>query len=179
MKVTVITPIAMPEPPGPPTPGMERRQVLDEGDRWIGWVRTTPGMASGWHHHGDRDTYIFVGRGTLIVEFGPGGRESVTMSAGEMGYVPPRIGARTDDRSDSRTTCGTEGPASMTERSHTDRRHATLIWGMPTCCCVVVTAGISSRICSLRATMHGDVGHAGGHWFMSAVAAQRIGLSAQ
>jgi mannose-6-phosphate isomerase-like protein (cupin superfamily) len=88
--VTVITPISTPEPPGPATPGMERRQLLDVGDRWIGWVRTTPGMAGGWHHHGDRDTYIFVSRGALIVEFGPGGRESVTMSAGEMGYVPPR-----------------------------------------------------------------------------------------
>ena len=41
--------------PGPPT-GMDRRQLVDVGDRWVGWVRTTPGMAGGWHHQGDRDT---------------------------------------------------------------------------------------------------------------------------
>jgi mannose-6-phosphate isomerase-like protein (cupin superfamily) len=89
-KPSVISPKDAPQPPGPPTPGMERRQLLDEQDRWIGWVQTTPGMAGGWHYHGDRDTYVFMTRGSLIVEFGPGGKEQVTMSAGEVGFVPPR-----------------------------------------------------------------------------------------
>lgn len=78
-------------PAGPQTPGMERRQLLEHEDRWIGWVRTQPGMASGWHHHGDRDTYIFMVGGSIKIEFGPGGRESIQPGAGDMGYVPPRI----------------------------------------------------------------------------------------
>lgn len=76
--------------PGPPTSGMDRRQLVHEGDRWIGWVKTTPAMAGGWHHHGDRDTYIFMTSGALTVDFGPAGRERITMSAGDFGYVPPR-----------------------------------------------------------------------------------------
>jgi mannose-6-phosphate isomerase-like protein (cupin superfamily) len=69
---------------------MDRRELVDEGDRWIGWVQTTPDLAGGWHHHGDRDTYIFMTSGLLTVDFGPGGRESITMSAGDCGFVPPR-----------------------------------------------------------------------------------------
>jgi hypothetical protein len=45
----VISPGDAAAPPGPATPGMDRRQLLDEADRWIGWVGTTPGMAGGWH----------------------------------------------------------------------------------------------------------------------------------
>jgi len=47
-------------PPGPPTPGMERRQLFDHLDRWVGWVRSDDGFAGGWHHHGDRDSYIYA-----------------------------------------------------------------------------------------------------------------------
>jgi uncharacterized RmlC-like cupin family protein len=69
---------------------MDRRQLLDERDRWIGWVQTTPGVAGGWHYHGDRDTYVFMLRGSLRVEFGPGGSESITLRAGDFAFVPPR-----------------------------------------------------------------------------------------
>jgi uncharacterized RmlC-like cupin family protein len=87
----VIHPSDAASAPGPPTPGMNRRQLLDEANRWIGWVQTTAGLAGGWHHHGDRDTYVFMTRGSLVVEFGPGGSDSVTMSAGDLGFVPPRM----------------------------------------------------------------------------------------
>jgi hypothetical protein len=50
----VVHPGDAPTAPGTPTPGMDRRQLVDEGDRWIGWVQTTPDLAGGWHHHGDR-----------------------------------------------------------------------------------------------------------------------------
>jgi uncharacterized RmlC-like cupin family protein len=69
---------------------MDRRQLLDEGDLWIGFVRTDPGMAGGWHYHGDRDTYIFTLSGRLVVEFGPGGSEEIVLARGDFGYVPPR-----------------------------------------------------------------------------------------
>ena len=88
--VRVVHPADANAAPGPLTPGMDRRQLIDDRDRWIGWVRTTPGMSGGWHHHGERDTYIFMVSGALTVDFGPGGRESVTMSAGDFGFVPPR-----------------------------------------------------------------------------------------
>ena len=39
--------------PGPPTPGMDRRQIIDLANVWVGWVRTDAGLAGGWHHHGD------------------------------------------------------------------------------------------------------------------------------
>jgi uncharacterized RmlC-like cupin family protein len=78
------------QPSGPQTPGMERRQLLEHEDRWIGWVRTAPGTASGWHHHGDRDTYILMTSGSIIIEFGPGGRDRIEPGAGDVGYVPPQ-----------------------------------------------------------------------------------------
>lgn len=74
--------------PGPRTPGMDRRQLLDDGDRWVGWVRTDAGTAGGWHHHGDRDSYIFVLRGTMTIEYGPGGHERVTAGPGDFVFNP-------------------------------------------------------------------------------------------
>lgn len=74
--------------PGPPTPGMERRQILDHPDAWVGWVRTEAGLAGGWHHHGDRDTYVYLLRGGLTIEFGPGGRDRISAGAGDVIYNP-------------------------------------------------------------------------------------------
>jgi uncharacterized RmlC-like cupin family protein len=107
--VHVVHPADADTAPGPPTPGMDRRQLIDEGDRWIGWVKTTPGMSGGWHYHGDRDTYIFMTTGALTVDFGPGGRESVTMSAGDFGFVPPRTVHR-------ETTAAAEGAEAFVVR---------------------------------------------------------------
>jgi uncharacterized RmlC-like cupin family protein len=70
---------------------MDRRQLLDQDDRWAGWVRTAPGVAGGWHHHGDRDTYFFMIGGSLAVEFGPAGRQKVNASVGDLGFVPAGV----------------------------------------------------------------------------------------
>jgi uncharacterized RmlC-like cupin family protein len=75
-------------PPGPPTPGMDRRQLFAQDDRWAGWVRTDPGVAGGWHHHGDCDSYIYMLRGAITIEYGPGGREQVTVGAGDFIFNP-------------------------------------------------------------------------------------------
>lgn len=77
-----------PPPPGPATAGMDRRLLHEEGDRWIGWVRVEPGVESGWHHHNDRETYIFVVRGRMRIEFGPGGSEAVEGTPGDFILVP-------------------------------------------------------------------------------------------
>ena len=77
--------------PGPPTPGMDRRQLLDHGDRWVAWVRTDPGVAGGWHHHGERDTYFVMLGGSLTIDFGPNGSEHVSASAGDLGFIPAGV----------------------------------------------------------------------------------------
>ena len=77
--------------PGPPTPGMERRQIMDEGGAWVGWVRADAGLAGGWHHHGDRDSYIYVLSGGVTIESGPGGRDEVKAMAGDFIFTPARM----------------------------------------------------------------------------------------
>lgn len=79
------------EPILPATAGMERRQLVDHESTWVGCVSTKPGLAGGWHHHGDRDSYIYVLRGTMTVEYGPGGRDSLTARAGDFVFNPARL----------------------------------------------------------------------------------------
>jgi uncharacterized RmlC-like cupin family protein len=78
-------------PPGPPTSGMDRREILDDGDRWLGWLRTDAGLAGGWHHHGDRDSYIYVISGSIAIDFGPGGRDRVEANAGDVVVNPKAV----------------------------------------------------------------------------------------
>jgi uncharacterized RmlC-like cupin family protein len=75
-------------PAGPPTPGMDRRQLLDQEDCWAGWVRMEAGLTGGWHHHGERDSYIYVLRGRVTIEHGPGGRDRLTGTAGDFIFNP-------------------------------------------------------------------------------------------
>jgi uncharacterized RmlC-like cupin family protein len=42
---------------------MIRTEALAADDAWLGTVETEPGVLSGWHHHGDYETYIYVLRG--------------------------------------------------------------------------------------------------------------------
>ncbi len=77
--------------PGPSTSGMERRGIMDEGGAWVGWVRAEAGLAGGWHHHGDRDSYIYVLGGAVTIEFGPGGRDEVKAMAGDFIFTPARM----------------------------------------------------------------------------------------
>jgi uncharacterized RmlC-like cupin family protein len=73
-----------PPPIGPATPGMDRREIVQRDDTWIGWVETTAGYAGGWHHHGERDSYIYVISGELTMEYGPGGVDSIHARAGDV-----------------------------------------------------------------------------------------------
>jgi uncharacterized RmlC-like cupin family protein len=74
--------------PGPATPGMDRRQALATDRTWSGFVTTEPGMTSGWHHHGDYETVIYVLRGGLKMEFGPNGGSTIEASPGDFVFVP-------------------------------------------------------------------------------------------
>lgn len=70
---------------------MERRQLFERNGRWAGWIRTDAGVAGGWHHHGQHDSYIYILRGSLTIDYGPGGRESVLVTAGDFIFNPAGI----------------------------------------------------------------------------------------
>jgi uncharacterized RmlC-like cupin family protein len=58
---------------GPATPGMQRLEALAEDGAWLGTVTTEPNTISGWHHHGDYETYIYVLRGSARLDTFEGG----------------------------------------------------------------------------------------------------------
>jgi uncharacterized RmlC-like cupin family protein len=73
---------------GPSTPGMERQQAVATDNMWSGLVRTEAGMVSGWHHHGEYETVIYVLTGLLRMEFGPGGSNTLEARPGDFVFVP-------------------------------------------------------------------------------------------
>ena len=84
--VLVVTPAE--RGPGPVTPGMDRQQAFATEGMWSGFLRTEPGMVSGWHHHGEYETVIYVLSGTLKMEFGPNGSNAVEAGPDDFVYVP-------------------------------------------------------------------------------------------
>ena len=77
--------------PGPSTTGMTREEAFAAEGMWSGTARTEPGMVSGWHHHGDYDTTIYVLSGALRMEFGPGGADTVEAGPGDFVHVPSGV----------------------------------------------------------------------------------------
>jgi uncharacterized RmlC-like cupin family protein len=79
---------------------MSRRQAVVTDLVWAGLVHTEPGAVSGWHHHGDHESVIYVLSGQLRMEFGAHGEEVFDALPGEFVHVPPyrihREGNRTD-----------------------------------------------------------------------------------
>ncbi len=73
---------------GDVTPGMVREQAIAVKGLWAGFVRTEAGMTSGWHHHGDHDTSIYVVSGALRIECGPEGGAVVNAEPGDFLHVP-------------------------------------------------------------------------------------------
>jgi uncharacterized RmlC-like cupin family protein len=70
---------------------MEERHHHDADGRWIGltgWIREDAGEESGWHHHAGNDTFVYVIRGSITTEFGPGGAEHIVARAGDLFLVP-------------------------------------------------------------------------------------------
>jgi len=53
-----------------PTLGMKREQAYFRDGAWVGVVHTAAGAISGWHHHGDYDTYVYLTSEEQVVEFG-------------------------------------------------------------------------------------------------------------
>jgi uncharacterized RmlC-like cupin family protein len=54
----------------------------------VGLARTLAGVDSGWHHHGNHDTNVYVPSGKARAEAGRGGREVLEIGPGDFGYIP-------------------------------------------------------------------------------------------
>lgn len=85
---------------GPPTPGMAREQAFATEGMWAGLVTTEPGLVSGWHHHGEYETAIYVLSGALRIEFGPAGSRAIDAGPGDFVLVPRRVVHRESNPSD-------------------------------------------------------------------------------
>ena len=70
---------------GLPTPGMRREEAIATETTWAGLAHTEAGMVSGWHHHGDYESVIYVLTGLLRMESGPGGTSLVDAAPGDEG----------------------------------------------------------------------------------------------
>jgi uncharacterized RmlC-like cupin family protein len=67
---------------------MTRRLASHTEGMWTGTVDTEPGTVSGWHHHGDNETTIYIVSGVMRIESGPGGCEVVEAGPGDFLRVP-------------------------------------------------------------------------------------------
>ena len=70
-----------------PTPGIVRERAVETEGMWAGFARTDPGMVSGWHHHGEYESAIYVLTGSLRMEFGSEGEESFDAGPGDFVFV--------------------------------------------------------------------------------------------
>jgi len=67
---------------------MVREEAIVVDGLWAGVATTDAGMTSGWHHHGEYDTSIYVSSGSLRMESGPGGANVIEAGAGDFLFVP-------------------------------------------------------------------------------------------
>ena len=72
-----------------PTPGMAREEAIATDGMWGGVATTEAGMVSGWHHHGEHESAIYVLSGSLRMEFGRRGVEVLDAGPGDFLYVAP------------------------------------------------------------------------------------------
>src|ERR1700689_4728972 len=101
--------------PGPSTPGMRRSEAVATEHVWSGVVHTAPGAGSGWHHHGDHESVIYVASGALRMESGRNGQDVFDAQPGDFVFVPPhaihREGNTTDDIAVLVVTRAGQGPS--------------------------------------------------------------------
>jgi mannose-6-phosphate isomerase-like protein (cupin superfamily) len=87
---TVVSASERQVPPAQQTGGIRREQAFAGEDRWVGYVTSDPGEWSGWHHHGQTDTYFYVLRGAMEFEFGDRG-DTIAVNAGDFCHVPKGV----------------------------------------------------------------------------------------
>jgi uncharacterized RmlC-like cupin family protein len=67
---------------------MTRKVGVTTESMWAGTVDTEPGAISGWHHHGDHETTLYVLQGRMRLESGPNGELVVEAGPGDFIRVP-------------------------------------------------------------------------------------------
>jgi uncharacterized RmlC-like cupin family protein len=84
--------------------GVAREEAVATDGLWAGYVTTEAGMDSGWHHHGDYESTVYVLSGALRMEFGPGGGEVIDAEPGDFLYVAPHAIHREGNPTDAAAT---------------------------------------------------------------------------
>lgn len=74
---------------GPSTPGIKRDFAFKDDGVLVIRSITEPGIVSGWHRHGDYHVHGYMAKGSMLLEFGPGGKESVLVQEAGFFHVPP------------------------------------------------------------------------------------------
>ncbi len=71
------------------TSGMVREEAFHSPKMWAGVAHNAPNVFSGWHHHGDYESAIYVLSGRIRIECGPGGRTVLDGGPGDFLLIPP------------------------------------------------------------------------------------------
>ncbi len=87
--IVVVSPNALVD--SDPTAGMHRQRAIEVPGLWSGLVHTEPGATSGWHHHGEHETSLYVVRGAMRLEFGPHGQSVVYAGLGDFIHIPAHV----------------------------------------------------------------------------------------
>jgi quercetin dioxygenase-like cupin family protein len=71
------------------TSGITRLEAFAEGNVWVGAVVNHEARElSKWHVHPNHDTYAYCAEGTMRLDFGPGGAETLMFEVGDFAFIP-------------------------------------------------------------------------------------------
>jgi uncharacterized RmlC-like cupin family protein len=73
---------------GNSTRGIVRKSAFVHAGIAVGQSTIGGGVESDWHHHGTRALYGFLVSGRLRFDFGPSGRQSLTLGPGDFFHIP-------------------------------------------------------------------------------------------
>ena len=85
------------------TSGMVREEAFHSDKTWVGIAHNAPKAFSGWHHHGDYESVIYVLSGHIRIECGLGGRTVLDGAAGDFLLIPAREIHREGNPTDATT----------------------------------------------------------------------------
>lgn len=90
LRPTLVERVARRPATGLPAGSFGEEAFADPG-AWVGFLELPPGATSGWHHHGEWDSYACVLQGVLRWEYGPGGADAIQIGAGDTGRMPAHV----------------------------------------------------------------------------------------